>query len=303
MGFSRPYSGGFFQLALDGDKTTVYLKNVDGGSVEQEIMSERFGETQYAITHASVAQIKDVTFEFGMAGANTALKWIKDSWTKQYDRRSGQIDHADFNGVIKYSDEFSNALIAETIFPELDGKSNKPAYMKVKFTPESVGPIPPQGNLDPTGGTKQKLWTSNCFRFLIDGVDGMEFTNKLDTFTVKQNIKKMGMGNHRYQEIMPLRVEFPKITGTIAESYAGGLREWAKKYLHKGKKDPKAQKTGSLEFLAPDKDQVLFRINMYQMSLKLLETAQSQANEPDIKRLKFTLQVERMELDGQFGFD
>lgn len=303
MGLSRPYSGGFFQLSIDGEKTTVYLKTVDGASVSQEVMSERFGETQYAITHASVANIKDVTFEFGMAGASTALKWIKDSWTKKYDRRSGQIDHADFDGNIKYSDEFSNALIAETTFPALDGKSKDPAYMKVKFTPESVAPVAPQGKLDPIGGTKQKLWTSNCFRFKIDGIDGMEFTNKLESFTVKQAIKKMGIGERRYQEIMPTRVEFPQITGTIGESYAGSLREWANKYLHKGKRDPKAQRTGSLEFLAPNKEKVLFRVNMFNMSLKSLETAQAQANETDVKRLKFTLQIERMELDGQLGFD
>jgi len=299
----RPYTSGFFQLSLDdSENTKAYLKVVDGGTPEQEVMSERFGSSLLTLQHASVAMIKDISFEIGLAGSKGVLRWIKNSWIKKFDRRSGQIDHGDFDGVVQYTQEFSNALIAETTFPALDGSSTKPGYLKVKFTPESVGEPGASGNLDVDYGRKQKLWTCDNFKFSIDGIDGMEFTNSLKEFSVKQTIKKMATGEDRFQEIMPSKIEFPTITGTIAEAYAGPLKEWATKYLYKGQRDPKAQRTGSLEFRAAN-GKVLFRINMFAMSLKKLGVATSQANAGDIKRLQFELHVERMDLDAELGFD
>lgn len=305
MGEKRtgPYAAGFFQMIIDDDRTTSYLKSVEGGHSEQEFISERIGEHQHVVNHSSVANVSEVSFEFGLSGAKGVLKWIQSSWERKFCTRSGQIDHADFDTNIRFTQEFSNALITETTFPVLDGASKEGGYIKVKFAPEAVAESAGEGRLDPNTGVKQKLWNCSAFRFQIDGVDGLEFTNKIESFTVKQGVKKLGKGIERFQELMPTKIEFPQIIGTIAEAYASGLKDWNTQYVGKGKKDPKAQKTGTLEFLAPNKADVLFRINMYGIGLKKLEPVKSTANSQEIKRLKYTLMVERMELDGREGFE
>jgi hypothetical protein len=53
-----------------------------------------------------------------------------------------------------------------------------------------------------------------------------------------------------------------------------------------------------LEFLAPDRNKVLFRINMDQVGLLSTQMLQSTANSDQIKRVKFEVYVGQMLLDG-----
>src|SRR5580765_2590404 len=122
---TRSFSAGFFQLTLDGEKTTAYLKSGEGVWMRHETITERYGTYNIPITHAVSADIDPVTFEFGLSGADSVLQWIKGSWSRKPTRRNGQIDHADFNGTVTYEHEFQNALITETTFPTLDGKSKE----------------------------------------------------------------------------------------------------------------------------------------------------------------------------------
>ncbi len=146
-------------------------------------------------------------------------------------------------------------------------------------------------------GTKQKMWMASGFRLNIDGIDEMKYTNKIEAFTIKQGIKKFYVGQERFPQVEPTKIEFPHITGTIALEYADKLMEWHEKYVMKGQSDPKAQKTGSLEFLTPQRDKTIFSINMYEVGLMSLQVLPSQANQDRIKRLKFELYVGRMDLE------
>ena len=69
----------------------------------------------------------------------------------------------------------------------------------------------------------------------------------------------------------------------------------------KGKADPSVQKTGSLEFLGPNKSEVLFRINLYEVGMIAVSMMASTANADQIKRAKFELYIGRMDLDGDGG--
>ena len=61
------------------------------------------------------------------------------------------------------------------------------------------------------------------------------------------------------------------------------------------------QKTGSLEFLGPNKSEVLFRINLYEVGMIAVSMMASTANADQIKRAKFELYIGRMDLDGDGG--
>jgi hypothetical protein len=81
-------------------------------------------------------------------------------------------------------------------------------------------------------------------------------------------------------------------------TYAHSLFKWYDEYIVKGKADPKAQKSGSIEFLSTDRASTLFSINLFEVGLHGLSIMQSTANADGIKRAKFELYVGRMDLDG-----
>ena len=299
MGNKIAYTAGHFELSIDGAKTTAYLKSLDGGFMGHSVVDEAIGGENKRTKHSAVADIDPISFEIGMSGSTSVLQWIQDSWNKNYQTRSGQINHANFNMEKVFEHEFSDALITETTFPTLDGASKEAAYLKVKFQPKAVASRKTGGEkLTPLGGAKQKMWLCSAFRFNIDGIDDASYTNKIESFTIKQNVKKMFTGMHRPLELTPTKLDFPNLSCTIALEKADGILDWYQQYVVKGKKDPDAQKTGSIEFLTPDRSKVLFRITMSHIGILKASMPQSTANADQIKRVKFDLYVGDMQLDG-----
>jgi hypothetical protein len=300
------YTAGHFELLIDGTPTTAYLKSIEGGWAKHSLMDEPIGPHNMRIKHAAVAEIDPISFEFGLSGANSVLKWIQDSWKKSTTRRNGQITHGDFNNCSQYEHHFSDALITETTFPSLDGASKDAAYIKVKCLPEGVKTQKGDGKqLQSSTGKKQKMWLCSGFRLNIDGIDEMKYANKIESFTIKQGIKPLRCGPDRFAELLPTKIEIPNLSGTISFAYADKLLAWHQDYIVKGKCDPKAQRTGSLEFLSPDKSKVLFRINLSEVGLISTNVVASTANQDAIKRAKFELYVGHMEIDGggSLGFE
>jgi hypothetical protein len=301
------YTSGHFELTLDASKkpTSSYLKSVDGGFMGHSVVDEAIGAENKRIKHAAVADIDPITFEIGMAGAKDVLKWIQSSWAKDWQTRSGQINHANFNMEKVFEHEFSDALICETTFPTLDGASKEAAYLKVKFQPRAVvtKKVNSTQKLIPNLGPKQKQWVCSAFKLTIDNCEGFEYANKIESFTIKQNVKKVFSGKFRDLELTPTRIEFPNISGTVALDRADNILDWYDTYVVKGHKDPKAQKSGHLDFLSPDRNQTLFRINFTSVGILKAALQPSTANSDQIKRVKFDLYVGDMEIDGDFGLE
>lgn len=302
---SKSYTTGHFELQIDGHKSTAYLKSIDGGWSRANVVDDSVGADQIRIKHISTVDIEPFSLEFGLAGANDVLKWIKGSWERKYSRRNGQVTHANFDLYQTYEHEFYEALITETTFPTLDGSAKDSGFIKCKIQPERVvtKKLPGTGQrVSGQMGSKQKLWVPSAFRFNIDTIDEMQYTNKLDSFTIKQGIKKLYTGAGRFPQIEPTNIQFPNLTGTISLQYADKLLQWHEDYINKGAQDPRAQKTGSIEFLSPDRKQTIFRINLYEVGLHFAAIEPSTANADQIKRVKFELYVHRMEIDGSSGF-
>jgi hypothetical protein len=297
----RSYSSGHFELLIDGHASTAFLKSVDGGFAKTQLVDEPVGPVSQRIKHTSVAEIEPFSIDFGISESNDILKWIQGSWRKTFSRRNGSISHADFNLKKTLEHEFREALITETSFPALDGAAKEPAYMKVKIQPEYVRLRKMTGDerLKGAQGPKQKLWVASSFRLNIDGIDEAKYANKIEAFTIKQGIKKLYTGVERFPQVEPTKLEFPNIVGTISLEYADKLLEWQEQYIMKGRQDPSAQKTGSIEFLSPQRDKTLFNLNLYEVGLMSLQVLPSQANQDQIKRVKFELYVGRMDLDGR----
>ena len=297
----KSYTSGHFELSIDGHKVTSYLKSVDGGHLIANPVDEPTGGHNDRLKSITTLEVEPISLEFGMSGAGDVLRWLASSMNKKYARRNGVITHANFDLQRTYEHEFWEALITEATFPALDGASKDTAYLKVKIQPERVTEkkIPPGAKLDPPGNLKAKMWTTNAFRFTVDGFKGFEFTNKIESFTIKQGVKKMFVGEERWAQIEPTKLEFPHIVGTMGLDYAEDLLKWRDEYHRDGKSEKtESIHTGALEFLAPNKKDVLWTINMEGLGVHKVQVQQSQANQDSIKRVKYELYVSKMKLDG-----
>ncbi len=299
---NSPSSAGHFELTIDGQVSTAYLKSVDdGGFAKRAVIEEPMGHENFRIKHTSVSEITPIAVEFGLAGANDVLKWIQASWRKDPQRHQGQITHANFDLFKTFEHQFFEALITETTFPTLDGASKEAAYLKVKIQPERVVTTKIKGSTVRIGsnlGQLQKLWTARHFDFQIDGIPEFRYTNKIDSFTIKQGVKKLYTGGETLPELVPTKIEFPHLTGTLAMGYCDAIHKWREESIDKGASDPSVQKHGSLSFTGPDGAE-LFTIQLGWVGLYDFKMMPSTANSDQIKRAKFELIVGSMDIDGK----
>ncbi len=293
----RPYSGGHFEMVLDGRGTSSTLKSVDGGWPKQQVIDEPTGSELFHIKHGGVWDNDPITIDFGIAGSYDIFKWIQGSWRHKSETRNGEILHANFNKKQTFVQEFQDAHILETTFPTLDGQSREPANIKVKFQPEKVVMKRAEGaQFSPVSARKQKSWVASKFRFSLEGISNLDKISKIESFTIKQGIKKLYTGQDRFPELVPTKIEFPNLVCHIAEAFSGDLLKWHQDNI-KGRGEKDGQLSGALEFLTAAGDS-LFKINLYEVGLVQYQILQATANEDKIKRVKFELFIGRMDLDG-----
>lgn len=298
---NSPTTAGHFELKIDGHVSTAYLKSVDGGYMKRAQIVEPIGHENFRIKHTSVAEIEPISVELGMAGADDVLKWIQASWRKDPQRHQGQITHADFDLYKTFEHEFFEAIITETTFPTLDGSSKEPAYLKVKIHPERIVSKKITGRSQRVGsdlGKLQKLWSARHFRLEVDGIPEFKYTNKIESFAIKQGVKPCYTGLEDLPELVPTKIEFPNLVGTLAMGYCDALHKWREESIDKGAADPSVQKHGALTFTGPD-GQDLFSIQLGWLGLYDFKMLPSTANSDQIKRAKFELIVGSMDIDGK----
>jgi hypothetical protein len=74
--------------------------------------------------------------------------------------------------------------------------------------------------------------------------------------------------------------------------------DWYQEVVVKGKKDPVACRNGAIEFLSPNRKDVLLRIVLKEVGIKMFSRPKMEANQDSIARCKVDLFVGSMELDG-----
>lgn len=295
---TRAYAAGHFEFNLDGAPTAAWIKSVEGGAVKSEVITENVGPDDLSFRHTSTLSFEPFTINVAMAASKPFLKWIKDSWSRKFQRRTGSIVHADFNLNSHLEQKFLDALISEVVFPTLEAKSKEPAYLSIKMQPEKLTLEKASGKIRGTesAGVKAKMWNPSMFRMNIDGIDCSKI-RKIESITVKQKITQLYFGTSRAPELEPTGIEFPNITVTLAASYANDFVTWHRNFVVDGAKDTEQIKSGYLEFLDPQGSGTIFTINMDGIGIHNLSIEKSEANSEELKQVKVELFVDYMELE------
>jgi hypothetical protein len=299
---TRGKAVGQYELVIDGMPAIGHCKSIEGGLPKGNTIEEQVGTHLEYMKHISTVEIEPMTMELGMQDAVPVLEWIQASWRREYGRRSGMIRHANYDHKESFQHHFHEALLSEVTFPGLDAAGKEGAYLKIKMQPEEVE-IAAGDNSQFSGQgfrmERQKLWNTSCFRLKLDGLD-TERVAKIDSFTVKQGIKPVHCGERRFPEWEPTKITFPDLSVHMTMEYAQDIINWYEEFIIKGMRDPDHEKTGAIEFLAPNKQDLVFRIKLAQVGIKSLSINKSEKQD-QVKRVKFDLYVGSMDLDGEGG--
>ncbi len=294
----RSYTSGHFELRVDQMPQTCFIKSIEGGWVKMNSVDEQVGSDNVRIKHATTVEVDPITIEMGMSQTDFMLKWIADSWNKKFARHSGSIVSANFDYESEFEHWFYDALIEETAIPTLDAASKDALFLKVKLRPERIEFKPgDKHKLEGKHKGLQKLWSASSFRLLIDGLD-TKSVSKIEGFTVKQGIKPVAAGPFRLPQLEPTKLDFPDLSFHVSHKHSGSVFDWYKQVVLDGQKDSMAERNGAIEFLSPNKQDVLLRIKLNDVGIKMFSRPKMEANQDQIARCKVDLFVGSMELEG-----
>ncbi len=291
---ARSYSGGNFQLTLDGVRSG-FLKSVEGGGIVGEVVVENVGTSHFAKKHVGRVGYSPFTVQFGMSMTSEVYDWINASWTGKAISKDGAIVLADLNLNAVSQREFSRALITETSIPALDGGSKDAAYFTVKFAPEYTRTAKASGKLSAVLKTDQKVWLPSNFRLAIDGLDCTR-VSRIGSITVRQPLATDDIGNVRDFIKMPGRIEFPNLTVTMSEMSAQSWFDWFDDFVVKGHNDESREKSGSLSLLSANLAEELMRIEFFNLGIFSIGADKAEANSDSVATVTAQLYCERMEL-------
>ena len=294
---ARPFVGRYFALTLDGYEPAGYLKAIEGGGIKGELLTQQVGGMPYRVKHINNPTVEPITVQVPFSMSSSFYDWVAKSWKGECERRNGSIITYDFDFNAMHELSFTEALILETTIPTLDGNSKDPAYMTVKFQPETAQhKFSPGGSRIPVKSpSTQTKWLPANFRLEIDGLDVQRIA-KIDSFTLKQNVKPMTCGPDWMDQIEPTSLEYPNLSVYVAMISAQPFFDWHQEFVIGGKNGPDKEKTGAITLLDSTLTEELLTINLKSVGIVNITSEKSDASGQDqVKRAKVELYVEEME--------
>ena len=195
----------------------------------------------------------------------------------------------------------STRSITETTFPALDGASQRGGVHEDQDPAgeRSSRRSAPAPRSRRRWARSRRRGSPSAFRLSIDGLDEMKYTNKIESFTIKQGVKKLYTGSDRFPEIEPTKIEFPNLdrhdrarVRRQAAHVEPGLPRQGPEGLRRRRRPARSSSS------RPTRARRCSASTCSRSACSNATIMQSTANSDQIKRVKFELYVGRMELDG-----
>jgi phage tail-like protein len=280
-----------------------FVKEVSGGDATADVVAEKLGSDHLTRKHLGPLKYEEINFKCGTGMSSQLYEWIKTGFNQTSHtrgREDGAILFADFDNTEVSRLTWQFGLITEFGMPALDASSKDSAMMTLKFAPETTRKTwAGGGKLSfPADAAKQKKWLPSNFRIRIDGLEiGCAKVNKIEALTVKQKVTENAVGEHRDYQKEPTSVEIPNLVLTLAESHADEFYRWHEDFVIKGNNGQDREKGGTLEYLTPNLQEVLFTLTFSNLGVFKVTPDKVEASAEPIRRLKVEMYCEDIKFD------
>ena len=266
-----------FMLYLDGVPMGRLLSAL-GGMPYGDVKVDGGDEPGFVRKHIGGVKYEDFQVTFSTGIGDQFHKWVADTLGGKADPLEVEVVAVTRKLMTHSKLEFHNALITEVGFPALDAGAKDACKMTVKMHAQSARFTKKVDKMEIHSTQRQKAWLCSNFRLKIDGLDCSRVM-KIDSMTVKQAVNKgdtdLGPSN---------------LVLTLPDAWMQQFYDWFDQMV----KDSEAnEKGGSLEWLAPDLNTVLGRLDFSNLGLYRI-TPVTVGEQNSIRRLKCEMYCENI---------
>lgn len=288
----RPVLGARQVLELDGQAVGAPHSASGGGAVATV---GEFLDSEFVVRKQPTnIRYDPLQLEVGSGMSAPFFDWVASFFDRSLQRKTGALVTTDFNFQQAARREFQDAIVTEVSFPTLDGASKDPVFLTVAIQPEFAQFQLAKGGKVTPPSSKSKIWTASNFRCSIEGLE--EATTrvaKIDAFSVKMKSVE-SVGDLRFDS--PVYLEIENIVLTIPFAGVQPFLDWFDDFVIKGNNGPEAEKSGFIEWLAPNGQDVLLSIELGQIGIVSIGESKQDAGTERAARFQVELYVEEMKL-------
>jgi tail tube protein gp19 len=286
------------QSALELNGVHVGLLNAAmGGEAYGDVIEETVGPDLVVRKHIAGVRYSDIEIECGAGMTNDAYTWIADMLGRKTPRKSGAVVALDYAGTEQRRLAFTHALITEVGFPALDAASKDAAHIAVKITPDEAQRATGPGaktSVSLVRGTQKKQWLRSNFRLTIDGLDCTR-VNRIESLVVRQAVEESPVGEQRISTQQPSAIDIGDLVLTLPESHAQDWYAWHHDFVVQGNVGALFERTGKLQFLAPNLQDVVFELAFKGLGIhRLAAERQQEATVQEISRVRASMYCEEL---------
>jgi hypothetical protein len=189
---------------------------------------------------------------------------------------------------------FTNGLLSEVTFPELDASSRDAKFITLKISPESTsfarstGATVPAANVPPS-----KTITGSAFRVTIDGLD-VSHVSRIEPITIKMQIGGRGVEEIRDFEKQPVGLQFPTIVLYVSESRSESIAKWHEAFVVSRSGPDNKERNGRIEALTANAQQVVYTLELKNLGITHFEP-EALAAEDKSRRIRVEMYVDQIQ--------
>jgi phage tail-like protein len=294
---NRSYATGSFGIELDG-LSAGWVQSAEGGHATGDVVTEKIGPDRVVHKHLAGVKYEDITVNCGAGMSKGFFEWIKASFDLKASRQNGAVVMTSPSGQAESRLEFYNSLITEVGFPALDASSKEACALTIKFAPEFTRYAKGSGKVEPKIATRaaQRPWLRSNFRLQIAGLDCTK-VNKIDGLTVRTVLVQLQVGDQRSYEKELSHLEVPNLVVTLPDAAAQSFYDWHEDFVIKGNNNKSREKSGTLEFLAPNLQDVLFKLSLSNLGIFSLKSVPSGTSTATIRQVQAEMYCEQISFE------
>lgn len=258
-----------YLLELEGKPAGRFF-SFAGGMAKGEVIEEPTGVGHTNLKHIGAVKYQDMELACGTGMSRGFYEWLGNSLSGSHSRQTGAVIALDNKQAPTARLEFREALVKSLVLPELEKSANKEAFMTVSISPEMTQLSKPDAKVE-LGvyvSNLPKVWNIGNFRIKIDGLETeCSHITRVNSLKLGQSIKDFHTGEDRYPQKEPTKMEYSNIVVRLPEMFADGFYKWHEDMVVKGMSSRQYEKSGTLEYFAPNSSQPYFGIQLKGLGL------------------------------------
>ena len=257
------YTSGLFAVELEG--TAVgYASSVEGGAIVGKVAGNDQGTPPVRRKDLSGVDYEPITFEVGADMEPELYDWISDTLGNTQPRHDGRILFLNQQRAIQGELAWTDGLLTEISFPELDAASRDAA--KIRLTIGAAAITRSSGGGGTVAGIppRPKQWSASAFRLTIPTMSSAPSSAAwIGPITIKQPYVPPAGGFGTGGAASPTAsLDVSDLSVSVAQHQAGELYDWHDRFVVQGYNSQNDELTARIDYLSPDRTQTLLSLDL-----------------------------------------